>query len=242
MANIEKNIHSGHRQRLREQLKSAGLYNVSDIHFLEYLLTFVIKRADTNPIAHALLDEFGSIPNIFNASTTALCNVKGVGKQTANFLQYMSVAVHMYNKQRVSNGAKLDNMRKMVNFIINILPPSDCEQFVVIILNKNYTVKDYKIFKGVSHSFISIDKNELSEFLINHKASFIIFAHTHPNHKSSPSMSDINTFQALNPLLNALAIVLIENLIIGDKTFFSFKFNKEYDIEFDDDFDNSENE
>lgn len=217
------NIHSGHRQRMREQINKFGLFNMSDLHFLEYLLTFVIKRADTNPIAHALLNEFGSLPNIFNASTYALMQVKGVGKQTANFLQFMSLTVHMYNKHSALQIDKLDSLNLMVDFVKKILPHSECEQFVIVVMNKNYTVKDYKVFKGVSHSFISIDKNELSEFLINHKASFLLFAHTHPNHTSMPSLSDIETFKNIQPLLDSLSLVLVENLIIGDNNFYSIK-------------------
>ena len=64
----EKNIHAGHRERMRKQMQMTGIHNMSDLHFLEYLLTYVIKRSDTNPTAHELLKEFGSIKNIFNAS------------------------------------------------------------------------------------------------------------------------------------------------------------------------------
>jgi DNA repair protein RadC len=227
----QKNIHAGHRKRMREQMQKSGLYNLSDVHFLEYLLTFVIKRADTNPIAHSLLNEFGSIKHIFNASTFALTQIKGVGKQTAEFLKFMELSAHMYNKSNAKEQTKLDTLRKMVKYITAILPPSDNEQFVVIILNKNYTVKDYKVFNGVSHSFITIDKNELTEYLINHKASFVLFAHTHPNHDSKPSLSDITTFETITPLINALSIVLVDNIIIGENNYYSLKNAAQYAID-----------
>ena len=224
------NIHAGHRERMRDNIKKYGIFNMSDIHFLEYLLTFVIKRSDTNPRAHALLKEFGSIPNIFNASTFALSQVKGVGAHTAEFLKYMSLVVHKYKKSQALQTQKLDTLKSMVNFVKNILQSSDCEQFVIVVLNKNYTLKDYKIFEGVSHSFISINNTQLSEFLINHKASFLFFAHTHPYHSSTPSTSDINAFNTIQPLLDSLSIVLVENIIIGDTNFYSLKNARIYDL------------
>ena len=227
----KQNIHAGHRGRFREQIKKTGLYNLSDVHFLEYLLTFVIKRADTNPIAHALLNEFGSINNIFNATTYALTQVKGVGKQTANFLQFMAVSTYMHNKSLINKNEKLETLKQMVSYVRKILHPSDCEQFVIVVLNKNYTVKDYKTFKGVSHSFISINNTELSSFLINHQASFLLFAHTHPYHTSRPSLSDIEAFKRMQPILDALSIVLVENIIIGDTNFYSFKNDMMYQLE-----------
>ena len=224
------NIHAGHRQRMRTQMKNSGLFNMSDLHFLEYLLTFVIKRSDTNPIAHALLKEFGSIPNIFTASPHALMQVKGIGKQTAEFLQYMSVAVYMYNKSTASKITKLDTLKNMVEYIKRVLKPSETEQFIVISLNKNYGVKDFKTFEGVSHSFISINQTELSEFLINHKSGFIIMAHTHPHHSAMPSLKDIDMFEKLQPLLDALSLVIVENIIIGDQDVYSLKNMQIYDM------------
>lgn len=217
------NLHAGHRMRMRAQIKKMGLFNLSDVHFLEYLLTFVNKRSDTNPIAHALLNEFGSIKNIFNASTYALTKVKGVGEQTANFLQYMAVVAHMYSKVGNKETTVLNTTRKIAEFLSRIFPPSDVEQFAVLVLNKNNTLKDYKVFNGTSHSHMSINSNELTDYLITHKANFIVFAHTHPHSSAQPSLSDIHTFSKLEPLINALSISIVDNIVIGDTNYYSLK-------------------
>ena len=193
-----KNIHSGHRERLRNKLSSHGIYELDDITFLEYLLTFVITRADTNPIAHSLLNEFGSIEEIFNANLEGLLSIKGIGVKTARFIQYMS-------------------------------------------LNKNLTVKNYKVFKGISHSYITLDVNEVTEYLIKHKASFCAIAHTHPKHKSNPSSEDLIMFKNLNLLLDALSIVLIENMLIGEDGIYSLKNKVFYGKDLDKNFINSKN-
>ena len=217
------NIHNGHRQRLRSNIDKHGLYNMDDVHFLEYLLTFVISRADTNPIAHELLETFGSIDEVFNADIEALLDVKGVGIKTARFLQYMSVVAFMYNKSRTLKKPKLDTLKNMVNFIKNVLPPSENEQLILIVLNKNLTLKNYKIYKGVSHSFISLDVNEITDFLIKHKAKFLIIAHTHPKHNPQPSLEDLQVFKNFQVILNALSISTIDNLILGEDSFYSNK-------------------
>ena len=218
----DKNIHSGNQTHMREQINKLGLYTMSDVNFLEYLLSFVKNRADTHQIAHALLNEFGSISNVFNASNYALMQVNGVDKQTAMLLQYMSVVVFMNNKAIAKSIHKLDSLETRVKYIENILPPVENEQFIVIVVNKNYKIKAIKAFKGVSHSFISIDKNELAEFLINFKGEMIILAHTHPNHSASPSLSDIETFETLQKVFDSLSMNIIDNLIIGNNNVYSF--------------------
>ena len=61
-------IHDGHRQRLKKRFLEEGLDNFTDIQVLELLLFYCIPRQDTNPIAHTLLNHFGSLENIINAT------------------------------------------------------------------------------------------------------------------------------------------------------------------------------
>jgi len=219
----KENIHAGHRQRLRERIDASGLYNLSELHFLENLLTYTISRADTNPIAHELLNEFKTIDSIFEASLEALMSVKGVGEKTARFLQYMSAVVYMSNRSKAIKRPVVGNISSTLSFIANILPPTNNEQFVVLIIGKNFEVKNYKIFKGISHSYIDFDSQELMDFLIKHKASFCIMAHTHPDHSSNPSVSDYEMFTMMNHNLQMMRIGLVDNLILGEKDFYSSK-------------------
>ena len=53
--------HDGHRQRLKERFRSGGLDNFTDVQVLELALFYCIPRRDTNPIAHALIEHFGSL-------------------------------------------------------------------------------------------------------------------------------------------------------------------------------------
>lgn len=226
MGTKDQNIHAGHRKRFREMVSRTGICNLTDLHFLEYLLMFVIPRADTNPIAHHLLEEFGSIDNIFNADVDALAMVSGVGIKTAEFLHAMGGVCFMYNKAKITNKPSIQNLKAAVEYIKGVLPPSLNEQFIIVICTKSFNVKYHKIFTGVSHSYVNFDSKELSEMLIKHKVEFCLFAHTHPEHSSAPSRSDNDTFERLTPLLKALNICLVDNIILGKDDFYSFNRNK----------------
>ena len=225
MTTIDKiiNVHAGHRERLRKNIANNGIYNLDELHFLEYLLTFTITRADTNPIAHDLLKEFHSIEGIFEADVENLLNVKGVGIKTARFLQFMSVSAYMYNKSKANRKPKLETVGQIISYLNSIIPPSPNEQLVFVILNKNWTVKNYRVFKGVSHSFISLNSNEVAEYLVKFKANFCIIAHTHPNQSALPSIEDLKTFKSFQTALNAFSITLLENIILGEDESYSLK-------------------
>ena len=63
-----QNIHQGHRQRLKRRFHAEGLTHFEEHTALELLLFYAVPRQDTNPIAHRLLNRFGSLSGVFSAS------------------------------------------------------------------------------------------------------------------------------------------------------------------------------
>lgn len=82
----EKNIHAGHRERLVNRYLRYGARVFTSVQLLEILLFSALPRIDTNIIAHRLINRFGSINAVLNASENELCSVCGIGKKTAHFL------------------------------------------------------------------------------------------------------------------------------------------------------------
>ena len=76
-------IHDGHREKMRQRFLSGGLDHFADHEALELLLYYAIPRRDTNPIAHALLERFGSLSRVLEAAPEELEKVPGVGRRTA---------------------------------------------------------------------------------------------------------------------------------------------------------------
>lgn len=90
----ESELHKGHRQRLRQRILDQGLDSLEPHEILEYLLGCVIPRQDTNPLAHALIDRFGSLDAVLCAGMPELREVKGVGPNTARWLATLGELIH----------------------------------------------------------------------------------------------------------------------------------------------------
>ena len=58
------NQHRDHRQRVKARFLAEGLEHFADHNVLELLLFYAIPQKDTNELAHALLDRFGSLTNV----------------------------------------------------------------------------------------------------------------------------------------------------------------------------------
>lgn len=82
---VERQPHQRHRYRFKRQyLKNPEAF--ADHQKLELLLFYPIPRKDTNPLAHELIDLFGSLKDVLESTTDELVQVKGVGHHTAAFL------------------------------------------------------------------------------------------------------------------------------------------------------------
>ena len=86
----QDHIHTGHRERLKERYLVEGLDNFNQINVLELLLFYCVQRKDTNPLAHRLIDRFGSLFDVLNASAEELMRVDGVTKHIATFISMIS--------------------------------------------------------------------------------------------------------------------------------------------------------
>ena len=84
--------HEGHRQRMKERFLSNGLEGFSDHEVLELLLFFAIPYRDTNPLAHALVNRYGSWTQAVNADYRDLLTVPGVTPHVASLLTVVGQA------------------------------------------------------------------------------------------------------------------------------------------------------
>ena len=80
-------IHAGHRSRVKTEFLARGLEGWPDHRVLELLLFYAIPQGDVNALAHELIDRFGSLAGVLDASADELQKVPGVGEHTAVLLR-----------------------------------------------------------------------------------------------------------------------------------------------------------
>ena len=93
-------IHEGHRQRLKRRFREEGLDHFDELYVLELLLCYCVPRKDTNPLAHTLLKEFGSLVNVLDATTEELEKVDGVGENISTFLTLIKQVERFYKTEQ----------------------------------------------------------------------------------------------------------------------------------------------
>ena len=105
------NPHMGHRQRMLDKFRRFGLEIFSDHEVLEMLLYFAVRQGDTNPTAHRLMQRFGSLHAVLEATEDELQTVEGVGPRSAELLHLCFTLFHRYQ----ADVAKMEQFTDKLN-------------------------------------------------------------------------------------------------------------------------------
>lgn len=207
----------GHRERIREDYLKNPDAEMNDIHIIELLLTYAIPRKDVKPIAYALLNEFKTLENIFNADMNELKKIKGIGDSSA-------ILFHLINKinktivaQQAKKPKNFNNSDIVARYLINTIGQQSVENFIVITLNnKNDVINFHTISQGNAKN-AQISKEIITRKVLNDHAAAVVLAHNHPNSSVSPSMDDIDTTVSILNLLRQFEIKLHDHIIVNEE-------------------------
>lgn len=219
----EKSYKTGHRQRLRQRYIENGIDSLLEHEILEYLLFHSIPRIDTKPIAHKLIDEYGSLKNVLNASFESL---KSSGlSDTSAALIGMYNDIGMWLRKNDAVGMKMADYNEAGRFLTQELDGLASETFVLLMLDsKNSIIGLERICEGGFRS-TKVNMKKLLTPCLDKKACKVIVAHNHPSGDIRPSAEDHATTSTIENYLSGIEIELVEHYIIADGTYLGIKRN-----------------
>lgn len=218
-------VHDGHRQRKKEQFRMHGLDAFADHEVLELLLYYAIPRRDTNPVAHRLMERFGSLDGVFSATVEELEEVEGMGKNAATLL---ALWMPLYRRVRTKPTAKeviLNSTEQAGRYFMDLFFGMRREELYEACLDaKGKLLACYRIAEGGVDA-VNINTRRLVENALKCGASAVILAHNHPSGIALPSPDDNTTTLALWDALRAVGIPLIDHIIVADEDYVSLRDN-----------------
>ena len=148
-------MHEGHRERLKQQFKNNN-YSIDkwqEHNILELLLFYSIPRIDTNEIAHKLLDKFGSLSGVLDASPDVLSSIEGIGNNSAVFLKLLPQVFSLYVEQKERSEKTESDMSDIESrkrfFAPKFFGLSYEAVFVAALDNKNRVTACEKLFSSL---------------------------------------------------------------------------------------------
>ena len=224
---LDKNLHAGHRERLRAQFRKGGFEILNEHQILELMLSFVVPQKDTNPLAHTLINKFGSLKNVLSAPYESLTSIKGVGHVLAEFFNFENKLVSYLSFERQSyDKIYLSNTTQIISFFKKQIKVEDSEKFFYIYLTARGKLLKLGEFGSGNDSRVNINKKEFLNDIINHGASAVVVCHTHPSGLPTPSWQDKEFTRTLYATLKIINVRLLDHIIISHEGYYSFFQNK----------------
>lgn len=222
------NYHDGHRKRLKERFIAEGIEQFQQHEVLELLLFFVIPRKDTNEIAHRLIEKFGDLAAVFDASYEELVKIDGIGESAAVFIKAIPAFSMAYLDTKYKEGDILNSTAKMGKYVVPKFIGKNNEVVYLICLDsKCKVIKSKVIIEGsVNASEVSVRK--IAEESLKCGATSVVLAHNHPNGVAIPSNSDIATTKSVATALETIGMKLIDHIIVADNDYISMAESKEF--------------
>lgn len=222
---MKENLHEGHRNRLRELALNTNFTNLPEHQVLELLLSYVIPRKDTNPIAHKLIKEFGSFAAVLDANVSDLIKVEGIGNKTANFLVSLKQFFYVYNAGKLNKAQTILNTLDAVNYIKCVLGGKSVEEFYVVCIDNSNKVKLCELISSGVVNKTDVDVRKVVEVVFKSNANNVIVCHNHPTGTAKPSAADDKLTKAILTTLTLNGITLLDHIILSNQDYFSYNKN-----------------
>ncbi len=209
-------------ERPRERLIKYGAGSLSDAQLLAIILRTGNKDRSAVDLAMALISKFEDFRSMDSLGILELCKEKGIGAAKAAQIK----ASFEIGKRMLSGGSKVkENFRTsedVVNYYIPLMKNLKKEIFKTVLLDsKNKMLKDVGVSEGSLTASV-VHPREVFKDAIRESAAAVILVHNHPSGDPSPSREDIEITQRLVKSGEIVGIRVLDHVIIGDGSHFSF--------------------
>ena len=191
-------VHEGHRDRMKREFLQGGLRHFSEPRVLELLLFYSRLQGDVNPLAHRLLEAFGSLSGVLDASPADLAS-----RTSADVI--------------ISDSASLRTL-----FLPYFFGARNEMSFLACFDGK-LKLLGVRLLSEGSPSANEISLRKIATEALALGATAVVLAHNHPSGIATPSQEDIFITHYIRDALQPLGITLYDHVIMTDDDMVSLK-------------------
>lgn len=209
--------------RPREKLLNQGRTALSNAELIAILIGSGTPETSAVDLSKTILSsvqdqlhELGKLP------IQELTQFKGIGEAKAITIVAALELGRRRKNAEVLKRSKITSSQDVFNVMYARLSDLPHEEFWVLLLNRaNKVIKTQRISSGGVSGTVA-DAKLIFNSAIAHLASSIILCHNHPSGNLKPSNADVQLTKKLKAGGEMLDISVLDHLIIGDESYFSF--------------------
>ncbi len=209
-------LHHGHRERMRKKISEGYVQSFTDVELLEVLLFGVIKRQNTNIIAHLLLEKYGTPKAVFEADPSLITELDGLGASSSCFFTLLKEINRRIMLDKGTPEKYFPSIEKIGQFFIKRFKGISEERVMLLMLDNKNAFIDCKTLSEGTLSSAFVSPRVIVKAVLDAGAASVVLAHNHPNGDPSPSDEDVVVTRTMRRLLADLEIDLVEHIIVSD--------------------------
>ena len=218
---MAESLHGGHRDRLKKRFLQQGLDGFTDIQALELLLFYSIPRQDTNPVAHKLLQHFGSLSQVLEAPAEELMQVGGIKEHSAVLLNLINQMGRFYLVDKAQRERVLPTIEDCARYLQPYFYGRMNETVFLLCLDAKCKALCCKEVGEGSVNSAGISVRRIVETALREGATTVVMAHNHPSGIAIPSPEDIQTTRRVAAALQSVEIHLADHIVVADDDYVS---------------------
>ena len=170
------------------------------------------------PAAEALIQRYGNLTNLAQASFGELQNVNGVGESKAAAIRAAFLLAQRLARESYPDAPLLDSPDRVADLLREEFRSEPVEHMRVILVNvRRRLIAVHSIAQGTLDTLL-VHPREIFRDAITSRASAVILAHNHPSGDPNPSEADIRITRDLIQAGRLLKIEVLDHIILGQRT------------------------
>ena len=230
--NKKKNVHEGHRERMRNKYVNKGIEVFEQHEILEMLLFYAIPRKNTNDIAHRLLEACGSLSAVFDAPIDILMQ-QGLSYNAAVLLHMIPDLSRAYQSDNFDNEEKIITDENIGKKMVHLFAGKNEECVYAFFLDAKGKEKYSGIISKGDASSAPLFSKDIVSIAARCKAVTVIIAHNHPSGVAFPSRADLEATADIADALDTIGIHLADHIIVADRDYISLSSTPPFSRMFD---------
>ena len=208
--------------RPREKLLTLGPASLADAELIALLLRTGLPGTSVLQLAQQLLDAFGGLRGLLQASASDLRCIKGLGPAKRAEISAVMELARRSLAQRLAVRTVLSSPQEVKDYLRLQLAHEEREVFAVMFLDaQNQLLQFEHLFRGTL-SQTSVYPREVVKRALALQASAVILAHNHPSGVAEPSQADEFVTQALKQALQLVDVRVLDHVVVGGEQAVSF--------------------
>ena len=214
-------VHDGHREKMRTRFLAGGLETFAPHEALELLLYYAIPRRDTNPIAHALMERYGSLTAVLNAPVEDLKKVEGIGENAAVLLHLVGPLAQKASLEEAERETAINSSHRAGEYLLTVFAGKKRETIYQLCLDQKGKLLACKNLGEGGVAAAALDIRRVVENAILTSASAVILSHNHPSGIALPSSEDYSLTDRAKAALATIGVALTDHIIVADGDYVS---------------------